>query len=341
MKVTFPEESSGFWVIEGDKLKCIHPTREKITLKDSVLKVEVIAHSEALPALAGRDGLPRAAAGAVLGFLIAGPIGTLAGAGLGASGATRGVPARSESNAICITFKHYKYLIGDVTPFELEQLRGFLEMPFKSATDSVENPASKVDNSSSASKAKRDPYLTLPEPINGRTKKQKPFPISEIILRFGDAPESKGNLLFFRHLQVALDCLNTIKWRYYDLEIETDSEVFEAIKVALAAASYQISQISSLAESKDEVLESLIRYFDPKITAATVKKAWGNPKPSSVIGKTAALNIFKICRSFETRPLAPTRAISPNGLVTLPFRCGISWLGCLCFESQRADASEV
>jgi hypothetical protein len=30
-----------------------------------------------------------------------------------------------------------------------------------------------------------------------------------------------------------------------------------------------------------------------------------------------------------------------SGLVTLPFRCGISLLGCPCFESQWADAAEV
>ena len=29
------------------------------------------------------------------------------------------------------------------------------------------------------------------------------------------------------------------------------------------------------------------------------------------------------------------------GLVTLLFRCGVSLLGCLCFESQWADAAEV
>jgi hypothetical protein len=247
--------------------------------------------------------LPRAAAGAVLGFLIAGPLGTVVGAGAGASGAKAGQAGRSESYGITITFKNHQYLIGDVSPRELEQLRGFLAAPAQPAAHSVESTASVVALQVAPAKAKPYDYAALPEPVKGRSTKQKPFPVSKLTAKLGQPPETKGVTLFFRHLQVALDGLNTIKWRHYDQEVESDLEIAVIVEVALSATSHQVRQLSSMSGTADDLLELLITYLAPLISEVEVQKAWSKPKPSSVIAKAGALKIFKKCRSFDPKPM--------------------------------------
>jgi hypothetical protein len=302
MKVSHPEESKGSWSILGDCIERSYP-KKSIRLTDNVKEIKVRHHSEAREAVAGRDGLPRAAAGAVLGFLIAGPLGTVVGAGAGASGAKAGQAGRSESYSIILTFQSYQFLIGDVSPFELEQLRGFLAAPAQSATHSVESTGAISAAPKVISNAKPDAYAALPEPIKGRAAKQKPFPILKLTKKLGKPNESKGVNLFFRHLQIAFDSLNTIKWRHYDLEVESDIEMAEIVSVALSATSHQIHQLSSLSQTADEVLQSLITYFAPLISEVDVQKAWSKPKPSSVITKAGALKMFKKCRSLEAQPM--------------------------------------
>ncbi|OYU33211.1 MAG: hypothetical protein CFE35_21325 [Novosphingobium sp. PASSN1] len=170
-----------------------------------------------------------------------------------------------------------------------------------------------------ATKAKSDAYAVLPEPIKGRSTKQRPFPIFKLTKNLGKPPEAKAIDLFFRHLQVALDSLNTIKWRHYDLEVESDLEMAEVVAVALSATSHQIRQLSSLSGTADEVVDALATYFSALIPEDGVRKAWAKSKPSSVVSKAGALKIFKKCRSFDPRPETvsePEAAKSPNGQVT-------------------------
>lgn len=315
MKVSHPEESKGSWSILGDRIERTYP-RKSINLTDNVEEIEVFRHSEAREAVAGRDGLPRAAAGAVLGFLIAGPVGTVLGAGAGATGSSAGQTRRSESYSITLRFKTPQYLIGEVSPSELERLRGFLNVPAQEAIQPAESAEPGRALLTAEAKAKPDAYTALPEPIKGRATKQKPFPISKLTKRFGNPPESKGVTLFFRHLQVALDSFNTIKWRHYNQEMESDPEMAEVVAVALSATSHQIHQLSSLSGTADEVVDALSAYFSALISEDGVRKAWSKPKPSSVIAKTGALKIFKKCRSFDPRPETesePEAVKSPNG----------------------------
>ncbi len=156
-----------------------------------------------------------------------------------------------------------------------------------------------------AVKVKLDAYAALPEPIKGRSTKQKPFPISKLTKKFGKPPETEGINLFFRHLQVALDSINTIKWRHYDLEVESDLEMAEIVLVALSATSHQIRQLSSLSGAADEVVELLVAYFASLIPEDSVRKAWSKPKPSSVITKAGALKIFKKCQALDPEPDPP------------------------------------
>ena len=315
MEVRHPKESSGHWSVLNGKIERSYP-RKAYDLTGNVRKIEVMRHNAAVSAVAGRDGLPRAAAGAVLGFLIAGPLGTVLGAGAGASGASAGREGAAESYTITITFKNHQFLLGDVSIFELEQLMEFLDVPAQSATDPAESVRSIASMSSNVSRAMPDAYAALPEPIKGRATKQKPFPISKLTTKLGNPPESQGITLFLRHLQAASDSFNTIKWRHYNQEMENDLEIAEVVAVALSATSHQIRQLSSLAATADEVVDALSAYFSALISEDGVRKAWSKPKPSSVISKTGALKILKKCRSFDPRPETvrePEAVKSPSG----------------------------
>lgn len=298
MEVSGPKGFSGHWWILDGKIQCSY-LEKSFDLIGNVREIKVYGHKAAVSAAAGRDGLPRAAAGAVLGFLIAGPVGTVLGAGAGASGADAGQRGRAESYSIFLKFKNYQYLIGEVSSTELEQLRSFLDVP---AQPSIHSTESAVSATASPATAKPDAYAALPEPIKGRATKQKPFPISKLTKKLGRPPESQAISLFFRHLQVALDSLNTIKWRYYNQEVEGDLEITEIVAVALSATSQQIRQLTSLAKQADEVIDLLAAYFSALVPENEARKAWSKPKPSSVISKTGALKIFKKCRSFDTQP---------------------------------------
>lgn len=319
MHVRHPKESIGKWSVLDGRIERSYP-RKAYVLTDNVRQIEVMRHNPAVSGVASRDGLPRAAAGAVLGFLIAGPIGTVLGAGAGASGASAGREGVSESYTITITFKNHQFLMGDVSVFELEQLREFLDVPTQLATHSVPSAASDLVLPVASSKAKPDAYAVLPEPIKGRATKQKQFPISKLTKKLGKPPETKGAALFFRHFEAALDSLNTTKWRHYDQEVESDLEIAEVVAVALSATSHQIRQLSSLSEAADDVLEFLIAYFATLISEVEVRKAWSKPKPSSVIAKAGALKIFKKCGSFDPQPgtvSEPQVAKAQNGEASL------------------------
>lgn len=301
MIVSHPDESKGSWSILGDRIERVYPSKS-INLPDNIKKIDVFYHSEAVNGVAGRDGLPRAAAGAVLGFLIAGPVGTVLGAGAGATGANAGRAAQPETYSITITFKNGQHLIGDVSLSELEQLRRFFDASLNSGGHALENAASKADLCSANSAGLSDLYEALPEPIKGRLSKQKPFPISKLTKKLGIAPDDRGVTLFFRHLQVALDSLNTIKWRHYNQEIHKDLEIAEVILVALSATSHQIHQLSSLSDTAEDVVELLVKYFTTLVPECDVRKAWSKPKPSSIIAKVPALKILKKCRSLDPEP---------------------------------------
>lgn len=114
MDVKFPKERAGYWYLREQTMS---GRGTSIRFQNRVKSVEVTSRSGARNA---DSKLGRATAGAILGFLVAGPVGTAIGAGSGASSA-RG--AKSETFGVTVHFVDQGFLIGEVDEFELEKLR--------------------------------------------------------------------------------------------------------------------------------------------------------------------------------------------------------------------------
>ena len=114
MYVKYPEERAGHWHLREQTMS---GAGTSIRFQNKVESIEVRSRSGAQDA---ESKLGRAAAGAVLGFLIAGPAGTLLGAGSGASSAKS---AKSETFGVTVRFVGQGYIMGDVDQAELEKLR--------------------------------------------------------------------------------------------------------------------------------------------------------------------------------------------------------------------------
>lgn len=122
----FDKQFAGRWSISSDELLRLYP-KTSIPLKNNLNSIKVLSQNAAE---VGSSGLTRAAAGAILGFLVAGPVGTVLGAGAGAGGAKR---AALETYSIIVSFKTGEVFLGDITAFELEALRKYLP-PLKKST---------------------------------------------------------------------------------------------------------------------------------------------------------------------------------------------------------------
>lgn len=135
----FSKEFGQFFIFE-DCIQRAQPFKS-YQLKHDILSMKIIGHEAAKGAIAavpGKDGLSRAAAGAVLGFLVAGPVGTAVGASAGV-GAPKGEPARNateETFTLLVEFlkENPKIQTATVSRDELAQLS-----PYLSAAKKIEN----------------------------------------------------------------------------------------------------------------------------------------------------------------------------------------------------------
>lgn len=135
----FSNEFGQFFVF-GDCIQRAQPFKS-YKLKHDILSMKIVGHKAAKSAIAavpGKDGLSRAAAGAVLGFLVAGPVGTAVGASAGV-GAPKGKPgqnAMEETFTLLVEFRteNPKIQTATVSRDELTQLS-----PYLSAAKKVEN----------------------------------------------------------------------------------------------------------------------------------------------------------------------------------------------------------
>lgn len=113
----------GYWSVETNFLKfrdlSMANKPKQIELRNSVKTLEVISHSSQQ----AQSGLSGAASGAVLGFLVAGPLGTALGAVAG-RGSTKKVA--EEKFRVRIGLVNGTTIMGTVDPSELNSLHEFL-----------------------------------------------------------------------------------------------------------------------------------------------------------------------------------------------------------------------
>lgn len=147
----FSKEFGQFFIL-GDSIQRASPFKV-FRLKDDIKSIQIIGHEAAKGAVAaipGKDGLSRAAAGAVLGFLVAGPVGTVVGASAGASApkGKAGRDATDERFTLLVEFinENPRVQTAYVSREELSQLAPYLSEPKKADKKEIQFDASRHVN---------------------------------------------------------------------------------------------------------------------------------------------------------------------------------------------------
>jgi hypothetical protein len=139
----FSDELGQFFIF-GECIQRAEPFKS-FRLKGDIRSIQIIGHEAAKGAIAavpGKDGLSRAAAGAVLGFLVAGPLGTVVGASAGAAApkGKAGRDATEERFTLLVEFVNEspKIQTAYVSRGELSQLAPYLSEPKKVEKKEIE-----------------------------------------------------------------------------------------------------------------------------------------------------------------------------------------------------------
>lgn len=202
-----------------------------VNIKNNLISVDVVAQEQATG-----GGVQGAAGGAVLGFLIAGPLGTAIGAGMGSKKRGR------DNTTLAITWAN-----GDVWVVDGVATDEFAALRTAVATSSPKTLTSKspqkklairTDNQKTKNKAYYKSKIGIKKPkfpralwdlkrLKGKTAKST---ISLPDISFiNNITKTKGNdaavKLFLTTFNEALKEYNDFKWQYFDVKIETEKEV--------------------------------------------------------------------------------------------------------------------
>ena len=284
------DKFGGSWAVSAEEVQRFYPAKV-IKVRDNVSEIKVLSHNAAT---SGTDGLTRGAAGAVLGFLIAGPIGTVLGASAGAGGAKQ---ATTETYRVIISFKTYEVMLAEVSAFELDILRGGLAEPAMaqplaqpSVPASAERPAAALSSS-----VKPPAMVQLPLTLRGRTKAAKGFSNAALVKHLKKKNQPVVIDTFNKNLAEALDDLNTTKWRHFDDEVSTQNELALCMFIAVKATTFELIQHCSN-ETCADYLENakliLSDYVNSDLGRNEFERAWKSPSAKIAISKSAALKVF-------------------------------------------------
>ena len=191
-----------------------------VNLRNNIISADVVSQESATG-----GGVQGAASGAVLGFLIAGPVGTVLGAGLGSK--KKGM----DNVMIAITFANGdSWVVDRVEPKELGALKRY------SASTIVRQPK-KISSSSTKRKTvtkKRTTQLTIKKPkkpptwdfdlkrVKGRKSSDKSkLPELPFLSKWKniDGCDEKATKIFNINLSNEVQKYNNFKWIYFDRKI--------------------------------------------------------------------------------------------------------------------------
>tara|TARA_B100000029_G_C17509429_1_gene935698 strand:+ start:182 stop:1534 length:1353 start_codon:yes stop_codon:yes gene_type:complete len=233
-----------------------------VNIKDNLVSVDVVAQEQATG-----GGVQGAAGGAVLGFLIAGPLGTAIGAGMGSK------KKGQDNTTLAITWTNGDVWVVDrVDTKEYAALRTALatSKPKAISSSKPKKRAKKKDSLKdriSIKKPKKLPeYAFLLKPSKGRKEKDKTklpnIPHLEKILNL-DASNSAKNL-FNKNFQKQVENYNNWKWVYFDLKIETEKEINIIAQQVLKKLIVDSNKASTVKDNSKE-LEEKIKALEEKI----------------------------------------------------------------------------
>ena len=198
------------------------PNDVSIKLKNNLISVDIVAEEQATG-----GGVQGAAGGAVLGFLIAGPIGTVVGAGMGSKKKGR------NNTTLAITWANGDvWVVEGVDTKEYAALRTAVatSKPKKISSNPTKKKTSKRISYKDKIKIKKPKF---PSNSWSLTRKKGKTPKSTTSLpnisAISNIQTVKGNdvavKLFLKLFNDELDKYNNWKWQYFDVKIETDKEV--------------------------------------------------------------------------------------------------------------------
>jgi hypothetical protein len=202
-----------------------------IVLKNNLVSIDVLSENKA-----SGGGIQGAASGAVLGFLVAGPLGTAIGAGVGSKKKGR------DGTTLLLTWANGDYwIVNNVEPEKI----GILKLVTNTSNhiQSLPNNNKKLPpDSNIKTKRKNKKSIEKPKklPKNPPLKTEGGFkfvkrrtPLSKtslpklaLIEKLRDLDESKeATNLFQKSFNDEVQNYNNWKWRHFDLKIETEKEV--------------------------------------------------------------------------------------------------------------------
>jgi len=198
------------------------PNDISIKLKNNLISVDIVADEQATG-----GGVQGAAGGAVLGFLIAGPIGTVVGAGMGSKKKGR------NNTTLAIEWAN-----GDVWVVDGVDTKEYAALRTAVATSKPKKISSNSSNKKTKKKISYKDKINIKKPKfpsnswNLTRKKGKTFKSTTTlpdIAAIKNLQNAEGNpvaiKLFLKLCNKEIEKYNNWKWQYFDLKVETDKEV--------------------------------------------------------------------------------------------------------------------
>ena len=228
------------------------PNDVTIRLKNNLISVDIVAEEQATG-----GGVQGAAGGAVLGFLIAGPIGTVVGAGMGSKKKGR------NNTTLAITWAN-----GDVWVVDGVDTKEYAALRTAVATSKPKKISSKATNKKTKKKTSYKDKIKIKKPkfpdYWSLTRKKGKTPKSTTALPDISAIQNLQNIegnpvavkLFLKLFNDEIERYNNWKWQYFDLKIETEKEVNTIAQHALKKLIVTTNEASKIKDnSKDLEVE--------------------------------------------------------------------------------------
>jgi hypothetical protein len=231
---------------------------------DKVISIDIL-NQERKTTTGG--GLTGAGAGALLGFLVAGPVGTAVGAGLGSRKKTAG----HDITTISIGFSNGDMWVcswashSDIAKLKVavsKNQRAMIQQQKAPTENQLKAPKQKkASNRKKTKKIQQQKVLNKPKkPTKNlislqrvRTERKIKLPNLEFLQKWKkvDGVNLKALELFNSSLEDGLQKYNNFQWSYFDLKIETEKE---SDHIAIRILSNLIAQSNELKLLEDEIL---------------------------------------------------------------------------------------
>ena len=235
-----------------------------IILKNNLVSVDIVADEKATG-----GGVQGAAGGAVLGFLIAGPLGTAVGARIGSK------KSGQDNTTLIITWAS-----GDVWVAENVEIEEIAALklavatykPKKSLSKPIKKAAKKKETSYKDKISIKKPKK-LPEwwsegidYYKGRSAKDKaPLPSISIIEKLQNLDGNNVAIkLFNRSFMDEIENYNNWKWQYFNEKLETEEEINTIAKHAIKKLIVTSNEASKIKDNTAD-LEKVISDLDERI----------------------------------------------------------------------------